>query len=98
MLYAVPGFSLYQRDRVSRCGGAVLVFVNDKLKLKRQDDLENLDLEVIWLEVFPIKSKRSLFISGIYRPPWYSLADDIRLEKNIEQAYLLSKERILLVA
>ena len=73
------------------------MFVNDKLKLKRQDDLENLDLEVIWLEVFPIKSKRSLFISGIYRPPWYSLADDIRLEKNIEQAYLLSKERILLV-
>ena len=68
------------------------MFVNDQLKLKRQDDLENLDLEVIWLEVFPIKSKRSLFISGIYRPPWYSLADDIHLEKNIEQAYLLNKE------
>ena len=66
VLYAVPGFSIYQRNRVSRCGGGVLVFVNDKLKLKRQDDLENLDLEVIWLEVFPIKSKRSLFISGIY--------------------------------
>ena len=97
VLYAVPGFSIYQRHRVSRCGGGVLVFVNDKLKLKRQVDLENLDLEVIWLEVFPVKSKRSLFISGIYRPPWYSLADDIRLEKNIEQAYLLSKERILLV-
>ena len=56
------------------------MFVNDQLKLKRQDDLENLDLEVIWLEVFPIMSKRSLFISGIYRPPWYSLADDVRLE------------------
>ena len=97
VLYAVPGFSIYRRDRVSRCGGGVLVFVNDQLKLKGQDDLENLDLEVIWLEVFPIKSKRSLFISGIYRPPWYSLADDIRLEKNIEQAYLLIKERIFLV-
>ena len=97
VLYAVPGFSIYRRDRVSRCGGGVLAFVNDQLKLKRQDDLENLDLEVIWLDVFPIKSKRSLYISGIYRPPWYSLADDIRLEKNIEQAYLLSKERILLV-
>ena len=72
------------------------MFVNGQLKLKRQDDLENLDLEVIWLDVFPIKSKRSLFISGIYRPPWYSLADDIRLEKNIEQAYLLNKEPILL--
>ena len=93
VLYAVPGFSIYRHDRVSRCGGGVLVFVNDQLKLKR---LENLDLEVIWLEVFPFKSNRSLFISGIYRPPWYSLAHDIRLEKNIEQAYLLNKELILL--
>ena len=46
----------------------VLVFVNDQLKLKRQDDLENLDLEVIWLEVFPIKSKRSLFLVSIVHP------------------------------
>ena len=37
------------------------MFVNDQLKLKRQEDLENLDLEVIWLEVFPIKSKRSIY-------------------------------------
>ena len=94
--YAVPGFSICPRDRVSRCGGGVLVFVNEGLKLKRRDDLENLDLEVIWLEVFPFKSNRSFFISGINRPRWYSLADDIRLEKNIEQAYLLNKELILL--
>ena len=96
MLYAVPGFSICRRDRVSRCGGGVLVFINEGLKLKRRDDLENLDLEVIWLEVFPFKSNRSLFISGIYRPRWYSLADDIHLAKNIEQAYLLNKELILL--
>ena len=96
VLYAVPGFSIHRHDRVSRCGGGVLVFVNDDLKLKRRDDLEDLDLEVIWLEVFPFKSNRSLFISGIYRPPWYSLADDTRLEKNIEQAYLLNNELILL--
>ena len=96
VLYAVPGFSIYRRDRVSRCGGRVLVFVNKELKLIRRDDLQNLDLEVIWLEVCPFKSNRSFFISGIYCPPWYSLADDIRLEKNIEQAYLLNKELILL--
>ena len=96
VLYADPGFSIYRHNRVSRCGGGDLVFVKDQLKLKRRDDLEILDLEVIWLEVFPFKSNRSLFISGIYRSPWYSLADDIRLEKNIEQAYLLNKELILL--
>ena len=35
VLYAAPGFSIYRRNRVSRCGGGVLVFVNDQLKLKR---------------------------------------------------------------
>ena len=47
VLYAIPGFSVYLHDRVSRCGGGASVFVNDELKLKRRDDLENLDLEVI---------------------------------------------------
>ena len=70
------------------------MFVNEGLKLKRRDDLENLDLEVIWLEVVPLKSNRSLFISVINRPRWYS--SDIRLEKNIEQPYLLNKELSLL--
>ena len=68
VLYAVPGFSIYRHDRVSRCGGGVLVFLNDQLKSKREDDLENLDLEVIWSEVFPIKSKRSLFLESIVHP------------------------------
>ena len=68
VLYAVPGFSIHRHDRVSRCGGGVLVFVNDDLKLKRRDDLEDLDLEVIWLEVFPFKSNRSLFLEFIAHP------------------------------
>ena len=38
-------------------------------------------------------SNRSLFILGVNR---YSLIDNIRLEANVEQAYLLSKETILL--
>ena len=46
---------------------------------------------------FSLLSLTDLYLfSGIYRPPWYSLADDTRLEKNIEQAYLLNKELILL--
>jgi len=27
-LYAVPGFTLYRCDRLPRCGGGVLAFVN----------------------------------------------------------------------
>lgn len=60
------------------------MFVNEELKLIRRDDLENLDVEVIWLEVCPFKSNRSFFIF-LYRPPWYSLADDFRLEKTLNR-------------
>lgn len=95
-LYAVPGFTIYRCDRVSKCGGGVLAFVNQDLRVKRRADLENAHWEIIWLEVFPFKSKGRLFISGIYRPPSYSSADDTRLEAIIEQTYLLNKEMILL--
>lgn len=95
-LYAVPGFTIYRRDRLSKCGGGVLAFVNEELSVKRRTDLENCDLEIIWLEVFPFKSNRSLLMAGIYRPPSYSKADDIALETNIERVYLLNQETILL--
>lgn len=76
-LYAVPGFTLYRCDRLPRFGG-VPAFANQELRVKRRTDLENAEVETIWLEVFPFKSNRSPFISGIYRPPshlfaaWYS--------------------------
>ncbi|CAH3044954.1 unnamed protein product, partial [Pocillopora meandrina] len=69
-LYAVPGFTIYRCDRISKCDGGVLAFVNQDLRVKRRADLENAHLEIIWLAVFPFKSKRSLSISGIYRPPF----------------------------
>ena len=80
-LYAVPGFTICRCDRISKCGGGVLAFVNQDLRVKRRIDLENADLEITWLELFPFKSKRSLFISGIYRPPSYYSADDCHSPK-----------------
>ena len=56
-------------------------------------DLENKEVEVIWFEVCPFKSKRSLLIGRIYRPPSYK-KDDLFLEANLERVYL-NKEIIL---
>ena len=70
--------------------------MNKKLIIKRRTDFESSELEIIWLEVFPFKSKRSLLMSGIYRPPSYLKAGDIAIEANLEQAYFLNKEIILL--
>ena len=51
---------------------------------------------ILWLEVCPYKSSRSLFIGGVYRPPLFRVADDKWLGKNIENIHLLNKETILL--
>ena len=96
-LYAVPGFSIHCQDRKGDKGGAgVMAFVNDELRCVRRTDLEDSNLEIIWLEIFPFKSKRPLLIAGIYRPPSSLKEKDQGLERNIESAYLLNKETILL--
>ena len=74
----------------------LLVYVNNSLQAKRQEDLEADDLEILWLEVCPYKSSRPLFIGGVYRPPSFRVADDKRLGKNDENVHLLNKETILL--
>lgn len=68
-----PGFDLLRRDRKGeKKKGGVLIFINHDLKYKRRSDLEDSDIEEIWLEAFPYKSKRPLLFAGIYRPPNYS--------------------------
>ena len=52
--------------------------------------------KALWLEVFPYKSKRSLLTAGVYRPPSNNAEQDKMLGINIENAYLLNKEMILL--
>ena len=73
-----------------------MAYINDNLNVIRRTDLENQEVEVIWLEVCPFKSKRSLLIGSIYRPPSYTKADDLSLEANLERVYLLNKETIFL--
>ena len=83
-LYSVPGFTIFRRDRRIKNGGGILAFVNDELSSIRRTDLEDSNLEILWLEIAPFKSKRSLLLAGIYRPPSFTRANDITLENNIE--------------
>ena len=59
-------------------------------------DLESHKVEALWLEVFPYKSKRSLLTAAVYRPPSTNKEQDKMHGSNIEDAYLLNKEMILL--
>lgn len=43
--YSTPGFQTYCTDRIGRCGGMILAFVNSSLQVKRREDHEETDLE-----------------------------------------------------
>ena len=94
-LYPVPGFTIFRRDRRLKNGGGILAFVNDELSAIRRTDLEDSNLEIMRFEIAPFKSKRSLLLAGIYRPPSSTRADDIALENNIVRADLFNTEVIL---
>ena len=55
-LYAVPGYTFIHYERNKGKGGGVGAYISDKITWKRRTDLEN-DLEAIWIEIFPNKSK-----------------------------------------
>ena len=98
-LYHIPGFDLLRKDRKScevSCGGGILMYVNNELNIKRRTDLEESDLEVLWLQVCPFKSKRNILIAAIYRPPNVKCEVDEKLAENIERVHMLNSETILI--
>ena len=58
----------FRRDRKSNMGGGLLVYVKNGVCCRRRSDLENKNLECIWAETRPVKSKPFL-VANIYRPP-----------------------------
>ena len=73
-----------------------MIYVNHKLHAKSRPDLMTTEIEVLWLEVCPFNSKRSLLIAGVYRPPSSTSDVDASIAKNIKKAYLLNKDMVLL--
>ena len=95
-LYTISGFDLLRKDRQTDNGGGIVAYINNELKFSHRTDLEELDLEVLWFEVCPFKSKRSLLMAGVYRSPSLKAEYDHRLADNLQRAYLLNMETILL--
>ena len=70
----------FRRDRESNSGGGIIVYVRDEICCNRRPDLEQANLECIWLEIKPVKSK-SFLLGNIYRPPnstvqWNAIFED----------------------
>ena len=94
-LLSIPGFDLFRRDRVGKAGGGIAIYVNEVLIVKRRSDLEDKEIEAVWLELCPFKSKRKLILGGIYRPPNSVKIFDSKLGMNFENVSLLNLETII---
>ena len=62
----IAGFRSYRRDRDGR-GGGVIVYVSDDVKGMRRHDLENDEIEAVWIQVK--MRRRHVLIGNVYRPP-----------------------------
>ena len=92
--YAIPGFITHRRDRETN-GGGIMALISRDLTTKRRTDLESAEVEAIWVEVCPYKSKRSIILASFYRLLSSKKDDDIKIEELNERAHLLNKETII---
>ena len=67
-LYQIPGFQFIKRNRTTGKGGGVAVYISNNIKWKRKNNFENSNIESVWIEITPNKSK-SFFVGCVYRPP-----------------------------
>ncbi|CAB4017534.1 Hypothetical predicted protein, partial [Paramuricea clavata] len=86
-----------KKDRAgNKKGGGILAYVNSQLKANRLYDLEDENVEIMWLSICPYSSNRALLAGAVYRPPSSNADTDIKLENNIENAYLKNYEMHIL--
>ena len=90
---SVPCYAMYRRDRESR-GGGVLVYVTDKCRSRRRNDLEEDGVEILWVEVR--MNQRTLLLGNMYRPPNATSSVLDSLELMLERAVSERKEVILM--
>ena len=85
----------FRRDRKQNSGGGLLVYVKNEVSCKRRPDLESEQLECIWLEVKPMKSK-SFLVGHVYRPPNSGIVWNELFEDSIENVLREEKEMYIL--
>lgn len=98
--FNVENYCLYRKDRVlndrrKEEGGGIIVYVKNSIKCKRRSDLECDDIECMFLEVFPNKSK-SFIIGNIYRHPNENIYWNEKFEILLENVLSNEKELYLL--
>ena len=64
----IDSFNFERRDRQQRKGGGVLVYIKSNIPYQRRFDLENNEIESIWIEIkYP--ACKPFLLNFVYRPP-----------------------------
>ena len=94
--FLIDGYQIpFRRDRLFNGGGGLAVYVKQNINCKRRSDLEDDDIEIIWLEIMPIKCK-SFLIGSIYRHPESKVAWREKFDTHLEKVQLEEKEILIL--
>ena len=89
--YQVP----FRRDRTTNKGGGLIVYVKNGVNCTRRTDLEDENIEMLWIEIKPNKSKPFL-IGSIYRHPDSRVIWKEYFDEHLEKVQLEEKEIIIL--
>ena len=68
LLYGIPGFTFIFRNRENGKGGGVAMYIKNNFVWERRADLDDVNIENMWIELH-IKNSSNILISSIYRPP-----------------------------
>ena len=93
-LTSIPGYEHEQRERTCR-GGGVSVYIRDSVRYTRRCDLPENNLELICIEIKPLKCRPFLVVAW-YRPPNDPVASFDKLEQILNFLDREDKEIILI--
>lgn len=65
---SIDGYTFERKDRIRGSHGGVLCYIRSDIIYVRRSDLENTDIEAIWIEIL-VKNSSSILICIMYRPP-----------------------------
>lgn len=98
--FMLDNYQFFRKDRVvtndrQPQGGGIVVYVKNGVKAIRRCDLESNEIECVWLEIFPNKTK-SFLVGVLYRHPNATIQWNEHFEELIEKVLETQKEIYLL--
>ena len=85
----------FRKDRLENKGGGILCYVKNGINCIRRIDIEDINIECVWVEIKP-KNAKSFLVGSIYRHPDSKIIWRDFFESHIEKVQLEDKEIILL--